>query len=86
MKKFQRNGEPSKVLLEMTINEIRENRTEINAVKDHLITGAGKIAANRQAVTDIQSHQKTDRMKVWGGAGAITIVINIIKELIQFWR
>ena len=77
------NNTTNKQLLEIVINEIRENRQEINFVKAKLITGAGKIGANSQAVKDIHSNLRSVRNRSWIGAGGITIALNLLKELIK---
>lgn len=74
------NGSSAKQLMEIAINEIRENRQEINYVKSKLMKGAGKISANRQAITDISQNVRDERKKTYLGAGGITIVLNFLKE------
>lgn len=74
------NGNSVKVLVELAINEIRENRQEINYVKSKLMKGAGNIAANRQAVTDLNQNFRDERRKIFLGAGGLTIALNILKE------
>ena len=74
------NGSSAKQLMEIAINEIRENRQEINYVKSKLMKGAGKISANRQAITDFSQNARNDRKKTYIGAGGITLMINLIKE------
>lgn len=81
------DGSSAKQLMELTINEIRENRQEINYIKTKLMKGTGKISANRQAITDIFQDVRIEKKKTYIGAGVITVVLNIIKEVgMYIWR
>ena len=71
--------------MELAINEIRENRQEINYVKSKLMKGAGNIAANRQAITDFSQNARDDRKKTYIGAGGITLALNLLKEGIMWF-
>lgn len=51
MSSFTANGESHKKLMEMIINEVRENRTDIKDVKSILREGSGKISANRESIS-----------------------------------
>lgn len=88
VQKYMNNdGNSAKVLMELAINEIRENRQEINYVKSKLMKGTGKIAANRQAVTDMNENLRSERRKTYIGAGTITLILNFLKEVgIYLWR
>ena len=79
------NGNSAKQLMELAINEIRENRQEINYVKSKLMKGAGSISANRQAITDISQNARDDRRKTYIGAGGITILLNLVKEGVMWF-
>lgn len=50
MGKFKANGESHKQLMEMIINELRENRDDCKDIKNILRRGEGKIAANKNAI------------------------------------
>jgi len=54
MNQFKSNGESHKQLMEIIVNEIRENRNDIKEVKAILREGAGKISANREAISTIK--------------------------------
>ena len=64
MEQFKANGETTKTLMELAINEIRENRNEIKDVKVKMFEGAGKIAANRESIS-----------KLWWVAGTVITLI-----------
>jgi len=53
MEQFKANGETTKTLMELAINEIRENRNEIKDVKVKMFEGAGKIASNRESINKL---------------------------------
>jgi hypothetical protein len=50
MERFKANGESHKALMEMIVNEIRENRQECKDIMDILRTGEGKICSNKESI------------------------------------
>lgn len=68
MSVFKVNGESQKELIELAINEIRENRGEIKIVKEKIWEGAGKIAANGEAISYLK----------WGIGTLVTIMVATI--------
>ncbi|QDP57909.1 MAG: hypothetical protein Unbinned1693contig1002_53 [Prokaryotic dsDNA virus sp.] len=65
MKKFKSNGETQQALMELIINEIRENREAISDVNNILRVSTGQIAANKSAITNLK----------WAFVTGITIII-----------
>jgi hypothetical protein len=53
MSLFKINGESQNKLMEIIINEVRENRQDIKEVKTILREGSGKIAVNRESIKRI---------------------------------
>ncbi|MHA1329938.1 MAG: hypothetical protein ACTSR2_02565 [Candidatus Hodarchaeales archaeon] len=81
------NGAKSNAqLIKLAIDEIRENRQDIKIIKEKLNKGTGKIASNRQAITDMKEdiHLLKYKLIVSGGiSGAIaSIAIYVAKVLL----
>jgi len=68
MEKFKHNGESHKALMELVVNEIRENRQECKDIMNILRKGEGKIAGNTSAIKNLK----------WSFITAMTIIISII--------
>jgi hypothetical protein len=68
MERFKANGESHKALMEVIINEVRENREGIKDINDILRVGEGKIASNKSAIRNLK----------WAFGTGVTIIISII--------
>lgn len=95
IERFSVNGESMKALLELAINEIRENRGEINKLKDLHLESAKAIAVNQEAIISLKNHcdagfvhsDKSNKRnsKVWGGvlgtaaATCLLLVFEIVR-------
>ena len=76
-------NESSRDLMMIAINDIRENRKEINGIKEHLMKGEGKICANREAIDTMKNNMRDSRTKSYIGSGGITLGLNAIIEVIK---
>jgi len=76
-------NESNKELLMILVADVRENRNEINSVKNHLMTGQGKISANREAIDTLKSDMRDTRTKSYVGSGGITIGIQAGIEILK---
>ena len=76
-------NESNKELLMILVSDVRENRTEINSIKNHLMTGQGKISANREAIDTLKNDVRDSRNKSYIGSGGITLGLNAVIEIIK---
>lgn len=87
-KYYKANGESNKQILELLMNEVRDNRLETSKIKDILIEGSGKINANRsqidemsKSVDNLHDDFRSERNKAFVGSGILTIIITTLREL-----
>ena len=68
MEQFKNNGESQRALMEIIVNEIRENRKGIKDINNILRSGEGKIAENRSAIRNLK----------WAFGIGVTIVLTVL--------
>ena len=76
-------NESNKELLMILVADVRENRAEINGMKNHLMSGQGKISANREAIETLKKDNRETRNKSYIGSGGITIGIQATIEVLK---
>jgi len=76
-------SESNKELLMILVADVRENRTEINSIKNHLMSGQGKISANREAIDTLKNDMRDTKTKSYIGSGGITIGLQAAIEVLK---